>query len=105
MLLEYKLFSCVNNSTPVGFEVFTAVSMEMAVFWVVAPCSLVELYQFFQRSLLPPSSGRFAQTTRCYNPEDNHLQFNTPLTSDFPAVFYFAGARVKGFKPKNLNGV
>jgi hypothetical protein len=25
----------------VGFEVFTAVSMKMAVFWVVAPCSLV----------------------------------------------------------------
>jgi hypothetical protein len=24
-----------------GFEVFTAVSMKMAVFWVVAPCSLV----------------------------------------------------------------
>jgi hypothetical protein len=29
----------------VGFEVFTAVSMKMAVFWIVAPCSLVELYQ------------------------------------------------------------
>jgi hypothetical protein len=28
-----------------GFEVFTAVSMKMAVFWVVAPCSLVEVYQ------------------------------------------------------------
>jgi hypothetical protein len=24
-----------------GFEVFTAVSMKMAVFWVVAPCSLI----------------------------------------------------------------
>jgi hypothetical protein len=32
----------------VGFEVFTAVSMMMAVFWVVAPCSLVELYQRFR---------------------------------------------------------
>jgi hypothetical protein len=29
----------------VGFEVLTAVSMKMAVFWVVAPCSLVEVYQ------------------------------------------------------------
>jgi hypothetical protein len=41
-----------------GFEVLTAVSMKMAVFWVVAPCSLVEVYTTFQRALLPPSSGR-----------------------------------------------
>jgi hypothetical protein len=27
----------------VGFEVLTAVSTKMAVFWVVAPCSLVEV--------------------------------------------------------------
>jgi hypothetical protein len=32
----------------VGFEVLTAVSMKMAVFWVVAPCSLVEVYQRFR---------------------------------------------------------
>jgi hypothetical protein len=32
----------------VGFEVLTAVSMKMAVFWVVAPCSLVEAYQRFR---------------------------------------------------------
>jgi hypothetical protein len=32
----------------VGFEVLTAVSMKMAVFWVVAPCSLVEFYQLFR---------------------------------------------------------
>jgi hypothetical protein len=31
-----------------------AVSTKMAVFfWVVAPCSLVEVYRCFQRSLLP----------------------------------------------------
>jgi hypothetical protein len=27
----------------VGFEVLTAVSTKMAVFWVVAPCRLVEV--------------------------------------------------------------
>jgi hypothetical protein len=27
-----------------GFEVLTAASMKMAVFWGVAPCSLVEVY-------------------------------------------------------------
>jgi hypothetical protein len=31
-----------------GFEVLTAVSMKIAVFWVVAPCSLVEVYQRFR---------------------------------------------------------
>jgi hypothetical protein len=28
----------------IGFEVLTAVSTRMAVFWVVVPCSLVEVY-------------------------------------------------------------
>jgi hypothetical protein len=36
----------------VGFEVLTAVSKKMAVFWVVAPYSLVEVYHF-QMSSLP----------------------------------------------------
>jgi hypothetical protein len=44
-----------------GFEVLTAVDMKMAVFWVVAPCSLVEIWV------------NFYQTTWRYNPEDSHL--------------------------------
>jgi hypothetical protein len=32
----------------VWFEVLTAVSTKMTVFWVVAPCSLVEVYQRFR---------------------------------------------------------
>jgi hypothetical protein len=48
---SYEVISCL------GSEVFMAVSMKMAVFWVVAPCSLVKVYQ----------------TTRRYNPEDSHL--------------------------------
>jgi hypothetical protein len=58
----------------------------MAVFWVVAPCSLVEVYQRFE--VLAPSiiialmmeTARTSetlvniyQTTRHYNPEDSHL--------------------------------
>jgi hypothetical protein len=31
-----------------GFEVLTAVSTKIAVFWVVAPYSLVEVYQHFR---------------------------------------------------------
>jgi hypothetical protein len=47
-----------NNIKQVGFEVLTAMSTKMAVFWVVAPCCLVDILPTFQRSLLPPSSGR-----------------------------------------------
>jgi hypothetical protein len=31
------------GSDEVGFEVLTAVGTKMAVFWVIAPCSLVEI--------------------------------------------------------------
>jgi hypothetical protein len=34
----------------VRFHVLKAVSTKMAVFWVVAPCSLVEVYQRFRRT-------------------------------------------------------
>jgi hypothetical protein len=37
--------SSSSSSEFVGFEVLTAVSMKMAVFWVVAPCCLVDVYQ------------------------------------------------------------
>jgi hypothetical protein len=32
----------------VAFEVLTAVGTKMAVLWVVAPCSLVEVYRNFE---------------------------------------------------------
>jgi hypothetical protein len=74
----------------VGFEVLTAVSTKMAVFWVVMLCSLVEVYQCFggpcclhhQGDALMMEAARtsetlvnFYQTTRCYNPEDSPLCF------------------------------
>jgi hypothetical protein len=63
----------------------------MAVFWVVAPCSLVEVYQRFRGTCCLHHQGasiialmmeaactsetlvNFYQTTRRYNPEDSHL--------------------------------
>jgi hypothetical protein len=52
-----------------------------AVFWVVAPCSLVEIYQRFRGRALMMEAARtsetlvnFYQTTRRYNPEDSHLR-------------------------------
>jgi hypothetical protein len=40
------------------FQVLTAASMRMAVFWVVAPCSLLEVYRRFRGACCPPSSGQ-----------------------------------------------
>jgi hypothetical protein len=50
-LLTARILRTSNNKQlvyKVGFEVLTAASMKMAVFWVVAPCSLVEVYQRFR---------------------------------------------------------
>jgi hypothetical protein len=64
--------------------------MKIAVFWVVALCSLVEVYQRFRgpcclhhqgdRIALMMAAARtsetlvnFYQTTQCYNPEDSNL--------------------------------
>jgi hypothetical protein len=61
--------------------------MKMAVFWNVAPCSLVEVYQrirgpcclhrlialMMQAASTAETSANFYQTTRRYNPEDSHL--------------------------------
>jgi hypothetical protein len=62
----------------------------MAVFWVVAPCSLVEVYQRFREpcclhhqdnealmmeaARTSETSVNFYQTTWRYNPEDSHLR-------------------------------
>jgi hypothetical protein len=48
--------------------------IKIAVFWVVAPCSLVEVYE----------------TTRRYNPEDSHLRTHRRenLKSYFPGIVY-----------------
>jgi hypothetical protein len=47
------------NITLVGFEVLTAVSMKIAVFWVVAPCSVgVVLERFRGRCCLHHQGNR-----------------------------------------------
>jgi hypothetical protein len=42
-----EILSALNDKMHVGFEVLMVVSTKMAVFWVAAPCSLVEVYQHF----------------------------------------------------------
>jgi hypothetical protein len=51
--------------------------MTMTVFWVVAPCSLVEVYRRFTALMIEAASTseklvNFYQMTRYYNPEYNH---------------------------------
>jgi hypothetical protein len=43
-----RALATFSKKQAVGFEVFTAVSTKMAVFWVVEPCSLVEVYRRFR---------------------------------------------------------
>jgi hypothetical protein len=48
----------------VGFEVLTAASTKMAVFWVVA--------LMMEAARSSETLVNFYQTTWCYNPEDSH---------------------------------
>jgi hypothetical protein len=52
----------------VGFEVLTATSTKIAVFWNVAPCSLVDIDQHFRGA-----KDNIYETTRCNIPEDRHF--------------------------------
>jgi hypothetical protein len=58
----------------IGFEVLTAVSTKMAVFWVVAPGALM-----MEATRTSETLVNFYQTTRLYNPEDSHLHYYTTL--------------------------
>jgi hypothetical protein len=55
----------------------TNLKMKLAVFWVVVPCSLVDVYRpialMMEAASTSETSVNFYQTTRCYNPEDSHL--------------------------------
>jgi hypothetical protein len=89
--------------------------MKMAVFWVVAQCSLVEVFQRFRGACCLHHQGdepllislmmeaastyetlvNFYQTTQCYNPEASHLHLCSSKTCHNlflfcqPAFHYF----------------
>jgi hypothetical protein len=76
--------SHISHFGEVGFEVLTAASTKMPVFWVIALCSLVEIYRLFrgtccvialmmESASISETSVNFYQTTRRYNPDDSHL--------------------------------
>jgi hypothetical protein len=78
----------------------------MAVFWVIAPCSLLVVYnvsEVFAASIIAlmmkaarasQTLVNFYQTTRRYNPEDSHLRTHRreKLKSDFYNQFGLCGA-------------
>jgi hypothetical protein len=49
--------------------------MKIAVFWVVAPCSLVDALMM-EAARTSETLVNFYQTTRRYNPEDSNLLLN-----------------------------
>jgi hypothetical protein len=80
-----------NKYMRVGFEVLTAVSTKMAVFWIVAPSSVVEVYRRFRGPCCLYHQGimeaagtsemsvNFYHPTRRNNPEDSHLYIKNML--------------------------
>jgi hypothetical protein len=74
--------------------------MKIAVFWVVALCSLVEVYRRFRAIALmmeaastSETSTNFYQTIRRNNPDGSHLH-NLKYCKDirlccFPLIFFF----------------
>jgi hypothetical protein len=63
--------------------------MKMAVFWVVAPCRLVEVYwliDLMMDSKTSETSVNCYQTIRRYNTEDSHLLSTRFTFSFFPII-------------------
>jgi hypothetical protein len=58
----------------VKFQVLTAVSMKMTVFWDIQPSSLAFIDLLMKAASISETSVNFYQTTRRNNPEDSHLQ-------------------------------
>jgi hypothetical protein len=81
MLVSCIVTLCGLAGRYVRFEVLTAASMKISVFWDVAPCSLVVCQRFRGACCLhrqgdastSETSVNFYQTTRRNIPEDRHL--------------------------------
>jgi hypothetical protein len=75
----------------VRFQVLTAVTMKMAVFWVVAPCSLVEVYIALRGACRLHRRGDYNDVGSkhlCYVPEDSILQVGVgPKMTQVPVLF------------------
>jgi hypothetical protein len=76
---DYKLFSYTRPPSPLlTYFLKTMTLLKIAVCWVVAPCSLIEVYRRFRgtcslRHQGGETSENFYETTLRYNPEGSHL--------------------------------
>jgi hypothetical protein len=59
----------------VRFELSTPAIMKMAAFWIVAPCSLVEVNRRFRGAHLHDGGNKCPTRRQCNNPEKSHLQY------------------------------
>jgi hypothetical protein len=70
----YRSLTTFSRYKPLGFEVRTAVCTKIAVFWVVAPCSVVEVYQRFRyKPVLDSVMNRFY----CICKKTSHIVMQT----------------------------
>jgi hypothetical protein len=74
----------VGKYKQVRFQFLTVASMKMAVFWVIVPCSLVEVCHCFRGAYCLHHQGDhsemltyFYQTTQPNSQEDSYLQVQT----------------------------
>jgi hypothetical protein len=92
----------------VGFEVLTAVITKMALFWDVAPCSLVEVYRFRGACSLhhqgDETSVNFCQTTRRKFPEGKSHSYSLPWDPEISPVFYLLVDFIRYKYPWTANG-
>jgi hypothetical protein len=68
----------------VGFEVFTAVVIKVAIFWSIAPCSPYVNGSFGfstlkMEAICTPEASIHIRTTRRYTPEDDKHSFGRKL--------------------------
>jgi hypothetical protein len=85
----------------------------MAVFWVVVPYSLIEVYRRFIALMMEAvstseTSVNFYQTTRRYNPEDSYLHSrrHENLKSYSPLMFvWFPGVQSEGARMQRVQDV
>jgi hypothetical protein len=70
------LSSSFTLSYPVrfGFEVLTVASMKMAVFWIVAPCNLVEVYRRFRGTCHDDGGSKYLKNVCKLLPDYTALQ-------------------------------
>jgi hypothetical protein len=77
---SYDSVCFMRANSEVWFELLTVLSMNMAVFWVVAPCRLVWVYRRFRGLYCLHHQG---DESRRHNPEHSHLKLWSSLSRNF----------------------